>query len=215
MIDYDKAAIKAAETLVKYGVRTTPVSPLSILEQFDNVIVISFSELSYASGINKNAIIPMFGKNRDAITSVHTENEKPVYVVAYDSFLPTSMTQRALAREMAHIVLRHMESNSDNAAEAECFVHHLLCPRPLLHSIQAIGIRVTVDLIATLTGIYDQSLLSMRHTPGTKVAAQLNCFIRSQFLPFVINFFSFYQHVMPRDGSALADFGTYMDHYIE
>lgn len=215
MTDYNKAATKAAETLVRYGVKTSPVSPLPILEQMENVIALSFSDLSKSTGIVKKDLLPLFGKNRDAITSIHTENGMPVYVVAYDTLLPFNLLQRALARELAHIVLKHTESTTDNAEEAECFVHHLLCPRPLIHAIQATGMRITVDLIANLTGACNQSLSSMRRIPGTDVPAGLNMFVRSQFMPFILNFFSYYQYVKPKDGSALADFGSYMDGYSE
>lgn len=215
MIDNDKAAVKAAETLVKYGIKKSPVSVLPILEQMDNVIVVSFAELSDSSGIKRSDLVPMFGKNRDAITSVHTKNGQSIYIVAYNRLLPFNMIQRALARELGHIVLKHTESNADNAAEAETFVNHLLCPRPLVHAIQATGMRVTVDLLGNLTGAYEQSLYSMRHTPGTTVPSGLNLFVRSEFMPFILNFFDYHQYAMPKDVSALADFGSYMDGYVE
>lgn len=215
MIDYNRAAIMAAETLIRYNIRTSPISPLPILEQMDNVIVISFSEMSNLSGMSNAELIPVFGKNRDAVTSIHTDNGKTTYVVAYNSLLPFALVQHALAREMGHIVLKHTESSKENAAEALCFEHHLLCPRPLIHTIQATGMRFTVDLMANLTGTNDCAILNMRHLPGTNVPTGLNRFVRSQFMPFALNFFDFYQAVMPKDGSALADLGTYMDGYEE
>ena len=213
--DYNKAAIKAAETLVKYNVRSAPLSPLRILEQMENVIVISFSEISELAGIDRSELTPLFGRNLDAITSIHTENGKQTYIVAYNRLLPFSMEQRALAREMAHITLKHTESNEKNAEEAMCFQHHLLCPRPLIHAVQASGMRVTVDLLANLTGLFDQQLVYIRHLPGTIVPANLNRFVSSQFMPFFLNYFEYYQKVMPKDGSALADLGSYMEGYEE
>ena len=215
MIDYDKAAILAAESLVKYNVKSAPISPLQMLEQMGNAIVISFSEMSDMSGMKRSEIIPLFGKNRDAVLSVHAENGKSTYVVAYNSLLPFGVVQRALAREMAHIVLKHETDSKENAEEAACFAQHLLCPRPLIHAIQATGIRITVDLLTSLTGVSDQSMFCIRHLPGTKVPHGLNRFVRSQFMPFIVNFFDYYQSAMPQDGSALVDLGTYMDGYIE
>ena len=215
MTDHKKAAVKAAETLIKYGIKSAPVAPLPILSQMDNVITISFSDLGRSSGISKKDLIPLFGKNRDAVTSAHTKGPETIYVVAYDSMLPFNMIQRALAREMGHIVLKHDGNSAENAAEATTFSHHLLCPRALIHTFQALNIRITVDLLANLTGVFDQFLLSMRRTPGTDVPAGLNMFVRSQFMPFVLNVFEYYQNVMPKDGSALADFGTFMDGYKE
>ena len=213
--DHNRAAIKAAETLIRYGVKTAPVSPLPILSQMDNVITVSFSELGISSGINKNDIVPLFGKNRDAVTSIHMKDGEKFYVVAYDSMLPFNMIQRALAREMGHIVLNHTENSIENMEEATTFSHHLLCPRALLHAIMATGIRITVDLLSNLAGVFDQCLVCMRKTPGTTVPIALNRFVRTQFMPFIVNFFEFHRTVMPADGSALADFGSFMDGYEE
>lgn len=213
--DLNKAATAATETLIRYSVQTTPVSPLRILEQMDNVIVISFSEVSDSTGISRSEFVSLLGKNRDAITSVHSENGKKTYVVAYNRLLPFTIIQRALAREMAHIVLNHDGSSAENEKEAECFSVHLLCPRPLIHAIQATGMKITVDLLSNLTGVFDQFALCMRHLPGTSVPSALNRFVRGQFMPFFANFFEYYQYMKPQDGSAVADFGTYMNGYEE
>lgn len=212
--DFNRAAIKAAETIVRFNVRTAPVDPLPILEQMDNVLLISFADMASSSGIHRSDLIPMFGKNRDAVTSVHPGN-KPQYVVAYDAMLPFHMIQRALARELGHIILAHKESSPENSAEAMCFAHHFLCPRPLVHSIRATGIRITEDMLGNLTGVFGQALTEIRKLPGAEVPSGLNCFVRSQFMPFALNFFNYYQLVMPNDGSAIADFGSFMDNYKE
>lgn len=213
--DYNRAATKASETIIKYGINTAPISPLPILEKMENVIITSFEDLCDFSGIKSCDLKPMFGKNQDAVSSIHSENGKTWYVIAYNSLLPFSMVQRALAREMGHIVLNHDGSSPENIAEAICYSQHLLCPRPLIHAIQATGIRFTKDMLANLTGVFDQCLACIRHTPGTSVPPGMNRFVRGQFMPFVMNFFEFYTTVMPADGSALADFGTYMDLYEE
>ena len=214
MIDYDKAATKAAETLIKFGIKRTPISPLPILEQMENVIVVSFADLSETTGVSRSEILPLFGKNRDAVSSFHPNSEQPRYVIAYNSLLPFAMIQKALARELGHIVLKH-EGTSEENNEDKCFARHLICPRPLIHDIQATSMRVTTDLIANLTGVYDQMIVGMRRTPGTNVPAAINRFVSNQFRPFVINFFQYYQYVMPNDGSALVDWGTFMDGYVE
>lgn len=214
--DYNKAAIRAAETLLQYGVKKAPVSPLPILEQLDDVLVISFSDLSESSGLCQHELIPLFGKNMDAVTSAHIDGNRTQYIVAYNSLLPFAMVQRALARELGHIILRHEGSSPENTAEAQCFAMNLLCPRPLVHAIQATGTRVTSDLIATLTGIFDyQTISALRKMPGTDVPAGLNRFVRTQFMPFMLNFFLCYRANMAADGSEAADFGTYMDNYQE
>ena len=211
--DYNKAATKAAETLIKFGVKAAPISPLPILEQMENVIVTSFTDLSDSFGIRQQDLIPMFGANVDAVTSTHKEEGSTKYVVAYNNILPFSVIQRALARELGHIVLKHEGTSPENEEEALCFSRHLLCPRPLIHAVQSTGIRVTKDLVANLTGIFEQTMVGLRRTPGTDVPAGMNNFIRRQFMPFVISIFDYYRSRMIHDGSALADFGTYMDFY--
>ena len=215
MIDLDNAATLAAETLVKYNVRFAPVSPMKILEQMDNVIVISFSELGEKNGVDRRDILSTFGRIRDAVTSIHTQSGSKKIVIAYNRLLPFSLIQRALARELAHIVLQHGDPTEETKQEAECFANHLLCPRPLIHSVTATGIRLTEDMLANLTGVFDQTLISIRHVPGTSVPPGLNRFVRGQFLPFILNFLDYYRTVMPKDGSALADLGTFMDGYKE
>ena len=206
--DYNKAAVKATETLIGYGIKKAPVSPLPILEQMENVIVTSFSDMNESFGD-----LPLFGANIDAVTSIHKENGTTKYVVAYNNILPFSVIQRALARELGHIVLQHEGTSPENAEEALCFARHLLCPRPLIHAVQSTGIRVTKDLVANLTGIFEQTMVGLRRTPGTDVPAGMNNFVRRQFMPFVISIFDYYRSRMIHDGSALADFGTYMDNY--
>lgn len=210
--DYDRAATKAAETLIKYDVRMTPISPLPVLEQMENVIVVPFSDLDDSGILAQYRISPLFGKIRDAVTSIHYEGDKPFYIVAYDNLLPSSMLHRALARELGHIVLKHDSCSEENTAEALCFAQHFLCPRPLIHNIEATCLRITVELLTSLTGIFDQSL---RRIPKTDVPPNLNRFVRNQFMPFLVNFFGYYRHAVQEDGSAIADLGTFMEGYAE
>lgn len=215
MTNYTKAATLATETMIKYAITTAPVSPLPILEKMDRVVVVSFADISESSGLKYREMIPIFGKNLDAVTSISTEGGVTRYIVAYNSFLPFTMVQRALARELGHIVLGHKGYSDENNAEALCFAYHLLCPRPLIHALEASCLRITKDLLANLTGVFDQTLTSMRRIPKTEVPESLNRFVRNQFTPFILNFFEFYQTVLPNDGSAVADFGTFMEGYAE
>lgn len=215
MIDYTKAATSAAETLIKYAVTASPVSPLPILKKMKNVVVISFSDVSENYGIKYMDLIPIFGKNLDAITSICAENGQKQYIVAYNSNLPVSMIQKALAREMGHIVLGHDGYSEENNEEAMCFAYHLLCPRSLIHAMQATCLRLTTDLLANLTGVFDQSIVAIRRIPATDVPKNLNRFVRNQFMPFVLNLFGYYSSVLPNDGSAIVDLGTFMEGYVE
>ena len=209
MPNYTKAAVAAAETLIKYGVTHFPLDPLPLLERMATVM--SFSDLSESAGISRRDLTPLFGKSLDAVTSFRNG----AYVVTYNNILPFGMIQRALAREMGHIVLHHEGYSDENNAEAMCFALHLLCPRPLIHAVESTCLRVTTDLMANITGMYDRSIVAMRRIPGTDVPANLNRFIRNQITPFVMVIFEFCQTSFLDDGSAVADFGTFMDGYKE
>lgn len=215
--DYQKAAIKATETLIKFGISSAPIMPLALLKQMPGVLVVSFTEMSQSSGIERKNLIAMFGnENQDAITSVHNKNGKLVYLIAYNQRLPIYMIQRSLAREMAHIILGHDGSLPEEVryAEAHCFAYHLICPRPLIAAVQQSGIRLSAEVLGNMTGCYERCLSGMRKTPGTDVPAELNRKIREQFADYLDNYLDYLTFVR-EDDSATADFGTYMDGYTE
>ena len=216
--DYERAAVKAAEILIKYNIGTAPVDPFPILKKMPGVLVMSFQEMSDRTKIDRKDILNMYGcSNQDAVTTVFLDGDDVRYIVSYNRMLSVNLFQRALARELGHIVLGHDGSRPDEVrnAEAVCFANHLLAPRPLLHAIQAAGFRLTVEVLGNITGCYDHCLTCMRSLPAVNVPAELNRKVRDQFMPYITNFFEFQRHAMLKDGSALADFGTYMDGYTE
>ena len=216
--DYQTAAIKATEILIQNKIGSTPIDPLPILKNYPGVLVLSYAEMSEDAGIERKRVVSIFGdENQDAITTAYNVDGKTLYVVGYNQRLPLYMVQRALARELGHIVLGHDGSREDavRTTEAKTFAHHLLCPRALIHMVQASGIRITTEVLGNLTGCFERCLYCMRHTPGVQVPAELNRAVRDQFKDYFYNFFDFQRAVAHEDGSALADFGTYMDGYEE
>lgn len=216
--DFETAAIKAAETLIEYKITSAPVDPLPILKKLPGVLVASYAEMSKTVGVERKNLLAMFGTyNQDAVTTAHIANEKVRYLVIYNQQLPYYMMQRGLARELGHIILGHDGSRPEDVRNAEAlhFAQNLLCPRALIHSVKATGIRLTLEVLGTLTGCYEMCLSQIRKAPATHVPSELNRQVRDQFMPYIMNFFEF-QHVLSlSDGSALADFGTYMDGYKE
>ena len=215
--DYQKAAIKATETLIQYQIGTAPIDPLPILKKTPGVIVLSFEEMSQKTNINRKEILNTLGcKNQDAVTTVFLDDDLK-YVVTYNRMLSSGIICRALARELGHILLGHDGSRSEEVRneEAKCFAHHLLCPRPLIHMIQATGIRLTVEMLGNVTCFYDHCISCIRKQPAVKVPAELNKQVAVQFLPYVINLFEYQRYASLKDGSALADLGAYMDYYEE
>lgn len=216
--DYQLAAIKATETLIKYQVKTAPVAPLPILKSMPNVLCMSFESVSKEIEADRKCILSMLGeRNQDAYTIVNLEDGKKSYFVMYNKMLSVNLFQRALARELGHIVLGHDGSKPEEVRneEAKAFANHLLCPRPLIKLIESTGIRITKELLGNITGCYDYCLSCMRKLPAIEVPAELNRLVRDQFTPYVINLFEFQRYATKKDNSAVADFGSYMEGYKE
>lgn len=216
--DFDRAATAAAEILVKYGICTAPVDPIPIFKKADGFNVVTFTEMSRLIGVERSDLLSAFdAENHDAVCSAYLKSGKKYYLVAYNMRLPQYIVQRALAREMGHIVLGHDGSRPDDVrnAEALCFAHHLLCPRALIHAIQASGVRITVEVLGNTTGCYERCLVGMRHTPATHVPPQLNRQVRDLFAPYVADFLDFQSYLSREDDSMIANFGTFMDGYEE
>ena len=216
--DYELAATKAAETLIKYGINSAPVDPLPILKKIPGVLVMTFEDISKKAQLPRKDLLDMFGcDNQDSATVVYMNEDGPRYVVTYNRMLPSMIVDRALARELGHIVLGHDGTKPEDVRneEARCFAKHLLIPRALIHTIQAINIRITTEVMNNLTGCNDHCLTCIRKLPAVHVPADLNRQVRDLFMPYVINFLNFQRHAAKRDGSALADLGSYMDGYEE
>ena len=215
--DYDKAAIAASETLVRFGINSAPVAPLPILKQLPGVLVKSYEQFSSDLGEDRRCVLNTFGKCQDACTTVSMFDGKPHYLVTYNQQLSAVLIQRALARELGHILLGHDGTRPETVRneEAKCFAHHLLVPRALIHMLNASNLRLTEEVLGNLTGCYHYCLSCMRKTPPVSVPRDLNAQVRDQFIPYFKNFFDFQRYAAHKDGSALADFGTYMDGYEE
>ena len=216
--DYERAAIRATETLIEHQIGTAPIDPLPILKKTTGVIVLSFEEMSKKTNIDRKKILDTFGcSNQDAVTTVFVDGDELKYVVTYNRMLSTGIIGRALARELGHILLGHDGSRPEEVRndEAKCFAHHLLCPRPLIHLIQATNIRLTVEMLGNVTGFYDHCVSCIRKQPAVKVPSELNKLVSRQFMPYVLNLFDYQRYASLHDGSALADLGAYMDYYEE
>lgn len=218
MPDFTKAAIKACETILRYGITCTPVTPLPILSRIPGVFVVSFTEMSDSIGIDRKTLLSTIGSQcQDAVTSFRYHEGEPKYIVAYNQRLPFYMLQRALARELGHIVLGHDGTGPEDvrSAEAQFFGMHLLCPRPMIRSIMDTGTQITVEMLGTLTGCYGRCLAQMRKAEGVRIPPELNRAVREKFADYVNNFIDYHQTVSYEDESPAADFGTFMEGYEE
>ena len=216
--DYERAAIAAMEMLIKHNINTAPVLPLPVFKRTPGVLVLSFTELSGRIGVDRDNVLSSFDtENHDAVTSVHFEDGKLRYLVTYNQRLPFYLLQRALARELGHIVLGHDGTRPEEVrmAEAYCFAYHFLCPRPLIHAVNESGIPFTVEVLGAMTGCYERCLQGMRKTPAVNVPADLNRKVKEQFKDYISNFLDYESYLCKSDESMIANFGTYMDGYKE
>ncbi len=216
--DFDRAATAAAEILIKYDVRTAPVDPIPIFKKAPGFNVVTFTEMSKRIGMDRHDLISSFEvESHDAVTTVYLKNGQPHYLVAYNMRLPQYLVQRALAREMGHIVLGHDGTRPEDVrnAEALCFAHHLICPRALIHAIQERGTKITTEVLGNTTGCYERCLIGMRHDPATHVPPELNRKLKKQFSDYLDEFLDFQSFLSQDDESMIANFGTFMDGYEE
>lgn len=214
--NYERSALLAMQTLIDNNINTTPIIPLPIFKRRKDVLVLSFTELSNLIDIDRTSLVAMFGANQDAST-FYVNTEKVKYIVAYNQRLPFYMLQSGLSRELGHIILGHDGSRPEEvrSAEAYCFAHHLLCPRPLIRALQDANIPLTVEVVGSMTGCYERHLTKLRKEPSVYVPPELNRKVREQFSDHIENFINFERFFGTGDDSTLADLGEYMDKYEE
>lgn len=216
--DYDRAATLAMQTLIDNGITETPVDSLSILLKYPGVRVISFTRFAMQAGMERKELIPLFGGNQDAATFHLDMNIEGVkYVVVYNQRLPFDIIWRGVARELGHIVLGHdgqTRSTEVRMAEALCFAHHLISPRPVIRMLQN-AVPMTMNVLTATTGCSDDCVEELRLIHGARVPAEINRQVKALFERGINEYISFYKSSQKSDKSAIIDFGSYMDGYEE
>ena len=217
--DYDRAAVAAMQILIDNQITETPISPLPILQKYPGVRVISFARMANEANIDREELVPLFVHNQDAATfKFGSELDDIEYIVTYNMRLPFEIIWRGIARELGHIVLGHdgvTRPYEVRRAEAMCFAHHLLSPRPVLKLIQDSGIKITMNVLSDTTGCIDECVYDMQGIPGAHVPAELNRKVRDMFTHRINEYIRFHAVSEKIDKSPLVDFGTFMDNYEE
>lgn len=218
--DLDAAAVKAMEILRDHNIAEAPVNPLPFLQEYKNVRVMPFTKMAQYAGMERHDLVPMFGGNQDAalfhMAMPGLENVE--YVIVYNLRLPHEIIYRGIARELGHIALghdgmtRHPEARR---AEAMCFAHHLLCPRPIIHMIRQSDMPLTMDALTETVGCSDVCVYDMQAIPGVHVPANLNRAVRDLMAPHIHEYIRFHLSSPLPDRSNVVDLGTYMDFYEE
>lgn len=218
--DFDLAATRALEILRDNHITETPINPLPILLETPGVRVMPFTKMANEVNRERHDLIPMFGTNTDAAT-FHLQMpglENVEYVVVYNMRLPFEIIWRGIARELGHIVLGHtgMTRTADaRMAEALCFAHHLISPRPIIHFLQRSGLPLTMNVLSAVTGCSDECVDELQTIPGVQVPADLNAQIRELFAPHLTEYINFAKSSAKVDRSPVVDFGSFMDGYEE
>lgn len=215
--DYETAAIRAMEILIENHITETPVNPLPILLAYPTARVLPFTAMADKAGIERDDLIPLFGGNQDAAT-FHLGMDIPgvQYVVVYNMRLPFEIIWRGIARELGHIVLGHdgaTRTAEVRMAEAMCFAHHLLSPRPIIRLIQESGMPLTMSALANTTGCSDECVEDMQMIPGVHTPKELNRQVKDLFARGIGEYIRFHRSSPMKDKSPLIDLGTFMDNY--
>ena len=217
--DFDNAAVQAMELLKKFNITETPINPMPILLSWPGVRVLPYTKMADEAGMERQELVYAFG-NQDAATfyidSPIPGMENVRYVVVYNMRLPFEIIWRAIARELGHIVLGHDGSTrpqSVRMAEAKCFAHHLISPRPIIHQLQSSGMPLTLTVLAETTGCSDECVNDMQKIPGAHVPASLNKEVMDLFSSHINEYISFHSSAV--DKSPVIDFGSFMEYYDE
>ena len=218
--DFDLAATRALEILRDNNITETPINPLPILLQTPGVRVMPFTKMANELSRDRQDLVPMFGTNTDAATfHLQLPGLADVeYVVVYNMRLPFEIIWRGIARELGHIVLRHdgqTRTADARMAEALCFAHHLISPRPIIRFLQDSGIPLTMNDLSAVTGCSDECVDELQTLPGVRVPSDLNARIRAQFAPHLTEYINFAKSSPKVDRSPVVDFGSFMDGYEE
>ena len=216
--DFDRAAVAAMRVLVENRVTETPVDPLQILLKCPGVRVLSFAKMANEANVERDELIPLFASNQDAATfRLGAQIGDVEYVVVYNARLPLEIIWRGIARELGHVVLGHdgqTRSAEVRRAEALCFAHHLLCPRPVIRLLEE-ALPLSMDVLSDTTGCVDECVYEMRDLPGARVPAALNRQVRDLFARGIGEYIRFRRASSKADRSPLIDIGTYMENYEE
>lgn len=217
--DYERAAVAAMQMLIDHQITETPVVPLPMLKNYPGVRVMSFTHMADEAGMERADLVPLFGPRQDAATFRLTMGINDLeYVVVYNQRLPYEMIWRGVARELGHIVLGHdgvTRPDDVRLAEAMCFAHHLLSPRPIIYMIQQSEIPLTLSAMTNTVGCAEECIDDMRQIPGVRVPAEMNRRVRDLFARGIQEYIRFHLASPVVDRSPLVDLGGFMDDYEE
>ena len=216
--DYEQAATKAMEIIIRNGITETPVDPVRIIKDYPGVRLVPFTKMADEIEKVREDLVPMFGTNQDAATFHLGIGFSDVsYIVVYNMRLPIEIIHRAIARELGHIVLEHngsMRTPDVRYAEAMCFAHHFLSPRPVINLLKN-AMPLTMNVLTATLGCSDECVDDLQRIPGIHISPELNRKVMDLFAPHIKEYINFHESAPRKDKSPALDLGTFMEGYEE
>lgn len=127
--DYDLATNKAYEVLLKLHISSLPVDVQTILNNFSNVKLVTYTAFCKRFSISKSDFFAM------GVSSYGFTFRKPHdSIVLYDDCQDECIIRFTLAHELGHLYLLHMKEDQKSNREANCFARNFLCPIPVVNS---------------------------------------------------------------------------------
>lgn len=126
--DYFRATNLAYEVLSYYDL-TLPINLFKVMEQFENLIVISYSEVANRFNMKYSDFLKIASSEHGYLQRSKRDPCK-AYII-YNDWKDERSIRFTLAHELGHYVLMHKEENKISDKEASCFARNLLCPIPV------------------------------------------------------------------------------------
>lgn len=124
--DYHTATNMAYITLCNLHISELPVAMLPVIKKFQNLRLVSYSELCDRHGISWSEFMETNVSERGYIC-----REGNRAVIFYNDRIEPETIRFTLAHEFGHYVLGHTNDNSVTDREANCFARNFLCPVPV------------------------------------------------------------------------------------
>lgn len=103
-VNWENARFKAYEVFRKHKVRSFPLNIISIIKQYPDIKIISYSEMAKKRGISMDEVILA---NSSPDGSIHYSPKKDSYIITYNDLKIPERVYWTIAHEFGHYYLEH------------------------------------------------------------------------------------------------------------